>query len=368
MKILLVSGGLSLEEEISALTAIKVYNSLENSKEIQPLLIYQDPEDHEFYGGKGLFDLSNYPEKKGFKKVRLEKRNSRNYIRIGRKKTEFDLVFPLVHGANTEDGTMASYFITRGFYTLTSSLVSAALAQDKILFKEFLKQMKIKTVKSVGIAKNDYIKENYQIADHLKHLNFPFIIKPYNLGSSIGIRVVNSIKELQGALEETFKLTEKVLLEEYLSDKEEIDIAVIKDKNGNFIFSAAELITTPNSFYTYDAKYIRPDARKFCPAPLLEDELKKIKEKCERVYEKIGFSGVVRFDFLRSNDTIYLNEVNTIPGSYSANLFAPVGISVNSLILTFLEESMERLKANFTFNRNEKINTFKSLNAVEKLK
>lgn len=368
MKILLVCGGLSKEEEISALTALKVYNCLKSSREFLPYLIYQDPEDLEFYGGSGVLNLANYQERKGFKKAKLERKKGRNYLRIGRRNYEFDLVFPLVHGANTEDGTMASYFTTRGFYTLATSIVSSALAQDKILFKEFLKQMKIKTVRSVAIEKEKYIKENYLIASHLKNLKFPFIIKPYNLGSSIGIRVVQSINELLGALEDTFKITERILIEEYLEEKDEIDIAVIKDREGNYIFSAPELITTKDNFYTYDDKYLKPDVTKECPAKLREEELEEIKDKCKRVYKKIGFSGVVRFDFLRSNNTIYLNEVNTIPGSYSSNLFAPLGISIKTLVLTYLEESMDRIKGVFTYNKKETRLRFQGLNALDKLK
>lgn len=345
MNIIIVCGGKSVEEQISIITAIKVYKSLLSSNEYHPYLVYQDPNDFNFYGGQGLLNLENYADKHRFKKGRFIKNKTVNYFKMGHKKIFFDIVFPVVHGANTEDGTMASFFITQGFPTLSPSLSASSICQDKILFKDLIKSMKIKTCKSKSLSYQEYQNDDFKIDKILSGLKYPLILKPYDLGSSIGIGFASSKEEINEELNKCFTYSDHLLIEEYVSNKEELNIALIKDEKDRYHFSNVERIKTlDDSYYSYEDKYLDGKIIKEVPYNPSENELNKLQDICISVYEKLKLSGVVRYDFIKSEDDIYLNEVNTIPGNYAINLYLGKGYSIKTLIDIYIKSNIKKIQ------------------------
>ncbi len=346
MNIIIVCGGRSVEEQISIITAIKVYKSLLSSVEYHPYLVYQDPNDYCFYGGQGVLNIENYIDKKRFIKGEFKKKKGLSFFKQGHKKIYFDLVFPVVHGSNTEDGTMAAYFITQGFKTLTPPISASAIAQDKILFKDLVNSLNIKTARAKSLSFSKYKENDFDMKSFINELTFPLIIKPYDLGSSIGIELANSFDELKPALEKAFVNSSYVLIEEYFTQKEEINIAVIKDNQNKYHFSELErIIKDDDKIYSYEDKYTGGKTKKDCPYNASDEELNTIKDIVVTLYEKLKLSGVVRYDFIKSGDEIYINELNTIPGNYSINLFSPKGYSIKSLIDIYIESRLNFIQS-----------------------
>lgn len=363
MKILLVTGGKSYEEKISVLTGIKVYHSLLASTSFQPILIYYDPNASKFYGGKNIDKLECYDNKEDFKEVKFL---PDNHIKIGFKKYSFDLIFPLVHGSNAEDGTMASFFQILNYPVLSLPIQAASIIQDKILFKDILNILNINTPKANFITFENYQKNAFNISKYLKDLTFPLIIKPYNLGSSIGINIADNINKLYQAIDEGFKYADKIIIEEYIQDAEEYNIALLKDTN-KIIFSAVEkIIKHPNQIYTYEDKYLNTSLKKEVPAKINEDTLKTIQNYAEKVYSYLGLYGPVRFDFL-VKDQVYLNEANSIPGNLSENLFNHIKLTLVDVIKIYIETSSNLIKSRLILKEKEKT-SFEVLKQTRKYK
>lgn len=367
MKIAIVCGGRSLESEISVVTALKIFDSLILDKNFKPLLVYQDYQTGVFYGGKGVHNLKNYSDKTGFKRGTFKRDRSGCYFKTGLKKEFFDLVFPVVHGAGTEDGTMAAYFQTLGIPTLAPSIAASAVLQDKILFKDLIKSYRVKALKSTSISYKDFIDQSFDLAKAVAPVGFPLIIKPAELGSSIGIEVANTASELVAALNNAFNFTDRVLLEKYLKDKREVNIALIEGLDGMH-FSLIEEVFSPSDFYTYDEKYLANKTHRTLPADITEDVEKKIKDAAERIYKHVGLSGVVRFDFFISGDEAIVNEVNTIPGSWASHLFLPQHIFISDLLKIYIDKSIEEINFKRKIYDQKQPKNFTKLTKSRKLK
>jgi len=345
MNIIIVCGGKSVEEQISIITAIKVYKSLLSSADYHPYLVYQDPNDFNFYGGQGPLSLDNYADKKRFSKAYFKRNKNKYFLKVKSKKIYFDLILPIVHGAGAEDGTMAAYFITQGFPTLTPPISASALCQDKIILKDLLKQLKIKSTRAKYLSLNEFTNNLTDISEFIKSLKFPLIVKPYDLGSSIGISVATSSSELIKSLNDAFKYSDYAIIEEYIEDCEEVNIALIKDEKNQYHFSDLEKITpNHNSIYTYEDKYIHSGVKKVFPYKPEEKELKEIQDICIKLYDRLKLAGPVRYDFIKKNDQIYLNEVNTIPGNFASHLFLSKGYTIKALVDIYIKSCEERIK------------------------
>ena len=218
MRILVLFGGESVEHEISVITAIQVMNALSVKYKVIP--VYIDKE-NELYHSDKFINLESFKNIDKFikKKNRVEiKRNNKRYYIKGKKKKYFDMAFCIVHGKGMEDGTLLSYLKFNKIPVISDSPSFYSLAQNKVLSKRILNDLKINNVEF------EEIKE-YENADKLKHLGFPLIIKPNNLGSSIGISTANNEEELEESLKEAFNYDTKVVVEKFLSNSKEYNIS-----------------------------------------------------------------------------------------------------------------------------------------------
>ena len=319
MRILVLFGGESVEHEISIITANQVMNTMKINYTVIPIYINKD---NRLYYSKDLFDLNAYRnvDKITTKKneVRICRKNKRCYLRLKgfKKKIYFDLAFPIVHGKGMEDGTLLAYLKFKKIPVISDNLSFYALAQNKILTKRVLNDLKIPNSKFIEISKGEDINMS----------SFPVIVKPNSLGSSIGIKKVNNKEQLVIAVEEAFKYDKKVIVEEFLENCHEYNIAVV-EKNGQILVSEIEEVIKSSDILDYSQKYEggrkvkgMASSKRIFPALIKEDVKDEIERYAKKIYKYFGAKGVIRIDFLY-NDKLYVNEINSIPGSYSFYLW-----------------------------------------------
>ena len=317
MKIVVVFGGKSVEHEISIISAFQVIEALSVEHKVYPVYITRD---NKFYYDKSMKDIEYFKSKKrNFKKenIRFFKKKDRCYFR-GRKKHYFDMIFPIVHGKGSEDGSVLNYFRFEGFPVVGTDVGFYQIAQNKALSKRVLDGLGIDNVGYKIIKRGDnYCKKDFR---------FPCIVKPNNLGSSLGISVAYDYIELEKAISLCFKIDNEVLVEAYLSGCKEYNIAVLNNSGEIEVSEIEEVVK--GEIFSFEDKYLSGNKksglasqnRKRQSAIVDKDLQMSIENVAKKIYKEFGASGVVRIDFLYK-DKLYVNEINAIPGSYAYYLW-----------------------------------------------
>lgn len=319
MRILVLFGGESVEHEISVISANQVINALKVNYTVIPLYISKD---NKLYYMNNLDELEIYKNidsiLKNKNEVKIERKGRKYFIRRkGLKKNKyFDFAFPIVHGKGMEDGTLLSYLKFKKIPVIADSLSFYSLAQNKALTKRVLNSLNIKT--------SDFFELNK--GDECRGQRFPLIVKPNTLGSSIGIKKVDDQEGLEKAIIEAFKYDKKVIVEEFIENSREYNISVV-EKNGEIITSDIEEVVKDSDVLSYSQKYESADkikgmasSKRVFPARIDEGVRKEIEETGKQIYKCFEAKGVIRIDFLY-NGELYVNEINSIPGSYSFYLW-----------------------------------------------
>lgn len=335
----IIIGGKSVEHDISILSGLQVYHAID--KEKYNVTIFYINHELEWLIGDDLTDINTYISG-NFSKcntVTLFGENHRVYYKgiFSRPKaTPIDVFIPVVHGEGVEDGTISGFLDTIGGVYTNASLTSSAIMQDKIYTKELLQNTKVKTTPFIKMT----IEDDYnQICEEVdKTFGFPVIVKPARLGSSIGITVAENIEAFRKAVEEAFKYDERIIIEKKLQNFKEYNLAVVKDAN-KLIPSLIEEVIPSVDILSFKDKYENMDkisdaSNRIIPAILPKEIEETIKEYGTFVYKYFSLNGIVRIDFLYSEEDkcIYLNEINTIPGSLAFYLFDKLDISFTRLI------------------------------------
>ena len=234
------------------------------------------------------------------------------------KTVPIDVAVNCCHGVNGEDGAIAALCQMSGIPLVGSDMASSAVAMDKALSKRVLNSFKIPTVKGVELKKGDVDK----LQEKIKKLKFPLIVKPCKLGSSIGVEICKVYEDLVEALTRAFRLDGKVLVEEALTDFIELNCAAIRVK-GKVVTSVIDQPMTTHDILTFADKYVANEAYDRQPSPIDEKVASEVTRLTTLVYEKLGFGGVIRVDYLfdKATGKLYVNEINTTPGSLAFGLW-----------------------------------------------
>lgn len=346
-KVAIFCGGKSLEHEISIITAFDVLNSLND--EYEGFIVYID-KNNNWYTGEYLQDRKHYQDlskiiEKG-KKVSFEKKESRYYLKgKWNYKADFNVAFLCVHGKGVEDGTLSALMEYYDIPYVGNSILSSSLGQDKWLSKFLLHSVNVPILPCFYIDPHNY--DEVYLEKKINNIGFPLIVKANNLGSSIGIKKVNSLSELREAINLLAIYDNKILIEKCLVNFYEINQA-ITIQNNEVVFSIVEEIKSP-SFYDYNDKYINPSSvRKVCKD---QDLIDKVSILSTKIYKNLGLNGIVRIDYLFDLELnrVYFSEVNTIPGSMSKNLFEANGIMFDELLNSEIQKALSN---NFKKNNN----------------
>lgn len=348
-----IFGGRSLEHDLSVLTAIQAMDNIDKERyEVVPIYITKDLI---FYSGGMLRYIDSY---KDFRlidryatKVNLINKNGKFILQttglIKRVYKEIHLAFPMVHGKYTEDGSIVGYLETLGIPIVGSDIYSSSLCQDKVFTKEVLNGNDIPVVDYVYFSDSDYKLDKEDIFKKIEELSYPLIIKPARLGSGIGIEIVNRKEELESSIEKAMKNDERVLVEEYIADRREFNMAVLLSK-GKLIGSVIEEIIKDEPCNYYD-KYRKDNEddtfKRIFPADISKTLTEEIEKTSKKTYKVLALSGVARIDYVYDNKKkkLYVNEVNTIPNFFSHHLFDDKNIDYRELLGIMIKEAIDKI-------------------------
>ena len=316
MNILIIYGGKSCEHDISIITACLARGYFEG--ELYSAYIDKD---NKCYLVPNDFTPRKHVETKFNKMVVFKLGEGAIAVMRGRrvvKTVRIDVAVNCCHGVNGEDGAIAALCQMASIPLVGSDIASSAVAMDKALCKRALNSFGVPTVKGVEVTKRDLP----QLKKRISRLNFPLIVKPCKLGSSIGVEVCKSYEDLEDALTRAFRLDPKVLIEEALTDFTELNCAAKRVKD-EIMLSVIDQPLTTHDILTFADKYVSNEAYERKKLPLDEKVASEVERLTTLVYDKLGFSGVIRVDYLldKSTGKLYVNEINTTPGSLAYGLW-----------------------------------------------
>ena len=312
--IMVIYGGISVEHDVSVITGVLTLNSLDKTK-YNPVPVYI-AKDGVWYTGD-LLDIDAYKKLnyKRLKKVTLTANDNRLYSVRGNKIKplyEIAVCINCLHGGG-EGGSIAGLLTHSEIPLASPDIFSSAVSMDKAETKIALKGLGIRVLPYAVTEGN--IKRR-----DVERIGYPIIVKPANTGSSIGIRSAENDEELKSALSCALRFDKKAIIEKMLFSPVEINCAAYKNADGDIIVSECEKPICTGKILSFDDKYIGGE-REF-PANIDKKYSYKIKNITKRIYNKLGFSGIIRIDFFISDGKVYVNEINSVPGSLAYYLFS----------------------------------------------
>ena len=343
MDILLMYGGKSCEHEISIVTAKQVLPNIEGkvheiylTKDGEFKLVKNMPQPQDFADSKKISKLQNVAFLPDDKTVYLKKGNKLKKLCIP------DCAVLCFHGVNGEDGSVQGLLQLCGIPHTSCDVCASAVSMDKSITKIFLKGLLAPVVDCVFANKD---KTDRFVFEKVSVLGYPVIVKPSNLGSSIGISVAKNEQELAKALQIAFGFDNNVVIEKALQNCFDVNVSVFSHQ-GKIYSSLLEKPVTWHEFLSFEDKYdgaknsMAHSKREF---PFECKFGKEIKNWAEQVYQNLGCKGVVRIDFLVCEDGFYINEINTIPGSFAYYLWKDK-FDFKNLVKMQIDEGMDKQK------------------------
>lgn len=320
MNILLIYGGKSCEHDISIITASLAKNYFEGNL----FCVYID-KDNKSYLVPTSWNAYQHLEYSYQRRPVVFSTGSGGILvkkMFGYKKIPIDYAVNCCHGVNGEDGSVSALLSMSGIKEVESGVIASGVAMDKVLTKLCLMGMGLPVVKGTTITVKQYRNNDWQ--NQVGELGLPVIIKPATLGSSIGITVANTAQQLLDGLELAFHFDDKVLVEQALQDFYELNCACMSDGK-ELIVSHVERPVTAHDILTFDDKYIGGAIKTPTVNRVEQGELSQLAQQyTQQIYSTLGMRGVVRVDYLVADNKLYVNEINTIPGSLAYGLFADV--------------------------------------------
>lgn len=348
LNIAVLCGGQSTEHEISLKSAKNIIAALDKSK-YQLLIIYITHE-----GAWHLVESLDHIKttEQNQVTIRLGDKKSPLQSLDAQQKYPVDCFFPVLHGTLGEDGTMQGLLEVLDKPFVAAGSLSAAMSMDKVVTKEILVQYDLPVVPWIVAAHADIDKLNY--SDLKKQLGEILFVKPVHLGSSVGIHKVKNEAEFKAALADAFKYDDSILIEKFAPGRE-IECAVLGNENPK-ASKPAEIVLHCD-FYDYEAKYLSANAAEAkVPADLSPEITAKIREYSVRAFKALRCAGMLRVDFFLLKDgTIYINEVNPIPGFTNISMYPKMweesGIAYPDLVDALIQLALERYKKQQNYQR-----------------
>ena len=328
MKLAVLFGGISSEHDISCLSAASILRHLDQTRyEIYAVGITQ--EGRWYYCPSCTADsVENGEWERQADKVPAllpPDRGVHGLVLLQDGKTEtirLDCVFPVLHGAGGEDGTIQGLLELAGIPYVGCGVAASANSMDKSITKALIEPTGVRQAKYYLALRYDFERNAEGVvrtaADQLG--KFPVFVKPCSQGSSVGVAKANDMLELAAGLTEAFQLDDKVLVEEYI-DGHEVECAVLGNRNP--IASTVGEIAATQEFYTFDAKYKDESSQLYIPAKITPQQIETVRQNALRVYTALGCRGLSRVDFFVTHEggEVVFNELNSIPGFTSISMY-----------------------------------------------
>lgn len=337
-RVLLLCGGQSEEHEVSLSSARSVMKAAGSHFEVTPLVIDKT--------GK-LLPKANSLQALGQGRSEETQRELASVQSLELQHLDnkaFDIVFPLLHGPNGEDGSVQGMLKLMGLPFVGSDVLGSAVGMDKLMMKSVFAAHQLPQIKYQSVSRSDWQTNPDKVLSQVRRLGFPMFVKPANLGSSVGISKAYNETTLRAALDEAARHDRRIIVEEAVSKPRELEVAVL----GNDAPEASVVgeITYSSEFYDYDTKYSEGKADLIIPA----DIPKGIADQCQilavEAFKAVDAAGLARVDFFYANHKLYLNEINTMPGftttSMYPKLWEATGVSYEALVEKLIALGLER--------------------------
>lgn len=375
IKIGVIYGGETVEHEVSVISALQAMNNLNEDKyDIVPIYISKD---RIWYTGHMLRDIEFYKEfedeKKYATKVMLYKKGKTFLLQrttgIFRKDiADLDVILPVVHGNNVEDGSLAGLLDSIGIPYVGSHVLGGALGQDKVVMKQVMESVNLPIVPYTWFYDSEYLDNKENVLKEIKKIGYPVIVKPATLGSSIGIEVAKNEKDIESKIEDAMEYDTKIVVEKVIENLTEVNASVL----GNYEYqkvSPLEEVMGEDEILSFADKYLgnakskgtaskgMASTSRIVPARISEKLTKEIQDTAKQVFKVLNLSGVCRVDFLIDNkeNKFYVNEPNTCPGSLSFYLWKEAGMKYSELLDEMVSIAIKEYK-----HKNQKTMSFKS--------
>lgn len=386
IKVGVIFGGESAEHEVSIISAIQAINKMNEEKyDIIPIYITKD---RQWYTGAMLKDIDSYQDLSLIKKyatnVVLVEKNNRFILQkkkglFKREVAEIDIAFPIVHGTNVEDGVLQGYLQTISIPFVGPNTYAGVVGQDKVFMKAIFEKEDLPLSKYVWFYDSEYKTDKDEVLKKISKLKYPLIVKPATTGSSIGISYAEDEAKLCEAIDDAINYDTKILVEEVVENLKEVNISVL----GNYEhqkLSVIEEVNGHNKFLTYEDKYIGGgktkakfgvksvpsckgskgmlSASRKIPADLSDKLKEEVETVAKKAFKALGSSGCCRIDFLidSKKNKVYVNEINSIPGSLAFYLWEPLGKDytelLDDMINIGIKDYKKRSSKTYTFDTN----------------
>ncbi len=363
LKVALLFGGRSTEHEVSVISALQAFENLDKSKyEVIPIFVSKNGQ---FYTNPKFLELKNFKDVTALllssTKITLGQKGGKGgFFQEGFLKpfVEIDLALPLFHGSFGEDGCVQGIFETYQIPYTGFNVLGSAVAMDKIISKYVFRSLGFNVAKFISINREEWIENPDKCLKLAKDaLQFPLIVKPADIGSTIGITKAGNIDKLSFGIEVASAYSDKILIEEAFKDCIEVNCAALGYRK--VIPSLCEMPLRFGETLSYEDKYIRGGkgvkggkrggmaslSRKI-PAPISKQLSREITEATVRIFKELEGCGVVRVDYFVDTklNKFWVNEVNSPPGSMAFYLFEPIGMKYQKLLDRVIECGLERFE------------------------
>ena len=365
-------GGKTVEHEVSIISALQVIENLDKEKyEVIPIYISKD---NKFYTSELLTRVEEFKDLNEVKRLSNEiyftHEDSKLVLNLVRgifKKSiaKIDIAFPVVHGLNVEDGTLEGFLEMYNIPYVGCDVCSSAVGMNKIVFKKVLEASKLPVVEYETLNIEEFEEDESKAYKKItEKLSLPVIVKPSNLGSSIGIEIIKNENEFKEKMQNVFTFCENVLIEKCVTNLREINCSVL----GNFKEQEVSVLEEPiknDEILSYKDKYMGDGTKKTgvkggkfsgakgsgmaslsrkIPAELSKEQEEEIYSLAKKTFTELNCEGISRIDFIIDKDTnnVYVNEINTIPGSLAFYLWEPKGINFSELLNRAIRYAIKR--------------------------
>ena len=370
--IAVIFGGKSAEHDVSTITAhIPIIDTLQASGQFDIWPVYITKKGA-WYCDKAMNDLAFFKRQDyestlaGKKQIELSLKDGLTFVWPGlfAKHQKIDIVFPSMHGTYGEDGSLMGLLRMANVPFVGCDMAASAVAMDKVLTKQVVSAEGMPIVPYVWFTKYEWNADRPTLLDRAERLTWPLFVKPVHLGSSIGMAKVKTRSELEQAIEVAFYYDDKVLVEESIENLIEITLPIMGNDEPRVAHPERPLNKT--EFFDFKDKYLSGgkkgaggvnNAYSEIPADISADLSRQIKELGVKVYTTLGCSGTARIDFLIDGNTnkVYVNEVNTLPGSLYHHNWKKAGVSNMDLVMGLVKLAEQRFAA-----RKDQTVTFQS--------
>lgn len=369
-------GGKSVEHEVSVISGLQAYNAFNRDK-YEPIPVYIT-KDNEFYTGEAIGDIANYKNipallQRSTRVFFMCEQGQVQLIQYPVKKlgssvvAQIDVAFPVVHGANVEDGSIQGFLRHYNIPLVGCDVAASAVSMDKYVTMTVLKDNGIPVLDSVTLNVKAYERDEDAAYDNVEEkIGYPIIVKPVNLGSSVGIKVAKDREGLREALEYAFTFGARVLIQHAIMNLREINCAVLGDYEDAQASECEEPISG-DEILSYEDKYVAGSkggsegmrtAKRELPADLTPQKREEIRQMAVKTFQALNCSGVARIDFMidRDTDQVYVNEINPIPGSLAFYLWEaldkPYAELLDDMVGLALKREREEKSMQTSFDSN----------------